>query len=59
MDCEISDDGLGLSEKYRSRIFNPFFTTKKPGKGTGFDLYTAYDIIINEHQRTIEVHSKV
>ncbi len=45
----IADNGLGISEAVRSRIFNPFFTTKPVGKGTGLGLSISYQIITEKH----------
>lgn len=41
----ISDDGEGMSEKVRQQIFEPFYTTKSSGNGTGLGLSTCYGII--------------
>jgi signal transduction histidine kinase len=41
----ISDNGIGIPEKLRDKIFQPFFTTKPPGQGTGLGLSLAYDIV--------------
>jgi PAS domain S-box-containing protein len=43
------DSGPGVPEASRAKIFQPFFTTKEPGKGTGLGLYVSYRII-EEHQ---------
>lgn len=42
---EVSDTGLGMDEEILSKITDPFFTTKEPGKGTGLGLTIAYSII--------------
>ena len=42
---EIRDTGPGIPEEYRDRIFNPFFTTKAPGQGTGLGLSVSLRII--------------
>lgn len=41
----VEDTGIGISEKNLNNIFNPFFTTKLPGKGTGLGLYIVYNEI--------------
>ncbi|MBF0396382.1 MAG: response regulator [Desulfobacterales bacterium] len=55
---EVKDNGLGISEDLQQKIFQPFFTTKPPGKGTGLGLHVAIKII-EEHKGKIEVYSKV
>lgn len=49
----ISDNGLGISEEVRSRIFDTFFTTKPVGKGTGLGLAISYQIITEKHRGQI------
>jgi PAS domain S-box-containing protein len=41
---EVSDNGCGIDPESMSKIFNPFFTTKKPGQGTGLGLYLCQDL---------------
>jgi PAS domain S-box-containing protein len=41
----VSDTGCGMDEKTKTRIFEPFYTTKEPGKGTGLGLATVYAIV--------------
>ncbi len=53
----ISDDGMGIEEKYMKQIMDPFFTTKDPGVGTGLGLSITYKII-EEHRGKIDVRSK-
>ncbi len=48
--CTVSDDGPGILKTNQLYIFDPFYTTKDPGKGKGLGLSTAYDIITNKHQ---------
>ncbi|MEA5554608.1 ATP-binding protein [Anabaena cylindrica UHCC 0172] len=45
----IADNGVGIPEIVRSRIFNPFFTTKPVGKGTGLGLSISYKIVTEKH----------
>ncbi|MFN2197268.1 MAG: sensor histidine kinase, partial [Anaerolineales bacterium] len=46
---EISDTGEGIPEELQARIFEPFFTSKAPGKGTGLGLDIAYRIVTERH----------
>ena len=54
----ISDNGNGMSEEVKAKIFQPFFTTKPTGEGTGLGLSLSYDIITKGHGGTLEVVSK-
>jgi signal transduction histidine kinase len=46
-----------MTEEVRAKIFQPFFTTKPTGQGTGLGLSLAYDIVTTGHGGTIEVES--
>lgn len=54
---EIEDDGPGISKEIQGKIFDAFFTTKEPGKGTGLGLNTTYNIVVKKHQGAIRVDS--
>lgn len=45
----ISDNGTGIAKEDRSKVFNPFFTTKEVGKGTGQGLSITHDIVTVRH----------
>jgi signal transduction histidine kinase len=51
---EISDNGPGLTETAKQRLFDPLFTTKPVGKGTGLGLSISRQIIVEQHQGRIE-----
>lgn len=55
----IADNGSGISEDKRRRIFEPFYTTKPIGKGTGIGLSISYQIITERHQGTLECESQL
>lgn len=54
VEIAVSDTGTGISTEIQSQIFNPFFTTKAIGKGTGQGLAIARSIIVDRHQGKIE-----
>ncbi len=54
----VSDNGNGIPQTIIDKIFQPFFTTKPAGEGTGLGLSLTYDIITKEHGGTISVESK-
>lgn len=53
---EITDTGMGMTERVRQRIFEPFYTTKNVGEGTGLGLSIVFGII-EKHNGTIQVQS--
>jgi len=55
---EIIDNGPGIPDNIQSRIYEPFFTTKPPGKGTGLGLHISHDIVANRHHGQLLVESK-
>ena len=54
----VSDNGTGMTKEVLNRIYEPFFTTKDVGKGTGLGLATVY-AIVQRHGGTIDVTSKI
>ncbi|MCX6225507.1 MAG: ATP-binding protein [Bacteroidia bacterium] len=54
----IRDNGTGIPEQVREKIFNPFFTTKPTGQGTGLGLSLSFDIVTQIHKGKLEVRSK-
>ncbi|GAB4392917.1 MAG: hypothetical protein Tsb005_08960 [Gammaproteobacteria bacterium] len=54
----ITDNGVGISKEHQQKIFNPFFTTRNAGKGTGFGLSTSY-AIVKAHNGNIVVDSQL
>ena len=58
VEVRISDNGKGMSEAVKSRIFENLFTTKAVGKGTGLGMAIAHKIVVETHGGTIAVQSK-
>ncbi|MBE9094010.1 PAS domain S-box protein [Tychonema sp. LEGE 07203] len=56
---EISDNGTGIPDEIVDRIFNPFFTTKAVGKGTGLGMSIAHSIVVEKHKGKIECSSQM
>ncbi|MEO1402105.1 MAG: PAS domain-containing protein [Cyanobacteria bacterium J06635_1] len=56
---KIMDNGPGIVETDRERLFNPFFTTKPVGKGTGLGLSISYQVITERHQGRLQCRSKL
>jgi signal transduction histidine kinase len=55
VEIRIRDNGAGIPTEIKEKIFNPFFTTKPPGEGTGLGLSMSHDIIVKQHGGTIDV----
>jgi two-component system, NtrC family, sensor kinase len=53
----VKDNGTGIPEAVKAKIFQPFFTTKPTGQGTGLGLSLAYDIVVKGHGGSLEVKS--
>ena len=58
VEIRIRDNGTGVSPEVKDKMFNPFFTTKPAGEGTGLGLSLSHDIIVKQHAGTIEVDTE-
>ncbi len=54
---EVTDNGPGISQEHVSRVFEPFYTTKPQGEGTGLGLDIAWRVVVDEHGGSISVSS--
>ena len=54
---EVIDNGPGMEEETRRRLFEPFYTTKDVGVGTGLGLSVSYFIVYDQHQGSMQVES--
>ncbi|EQC50592.1 ATP-binding protein [Bacteriovorax sp. DB6_IX] len=55
---KIRDNGIGIPKEVQDKIFNPFFTTKPSGEGTGLGMSLCHDIIANGHDGEIKLESR-
>jgi signal transduction histidine kinase len=55
---EIEDNGPGIPQAVQAKIFDPSFTTKAPGKGTGLGLNISHNIVVQKHKGKITVRSQ-
>ncbi len=58
VEITVADNGNGIPDSIKGKIFQPFFTTKPTGEGTGLGLSLAYDIITKEHNGKIQAESR-
>ncbi|QDW38772.1 GAF domain-containing protein [Bradyrhizobium sp. KBS0727] len=58
VEIRIRDNGGGIPADVIDKIFNPFFTTKPPGEGTGLGLSLSHDIVVKQHTGSIEVDTR-
>jgi GAF domain-containing protein len=58
VEIRIRDNGTGILPDVREKIFNPFFTTKPAGEGTGLGLSLSHDIVVKQHGGSIEVDTR-
>jgi signal transduction histidine kinase len=57
-EVRVSDTGTGIPEKAQANVFNPFFTTKPVGKGTGQGLAIAHMVVVQKHRGTIHFETE-
>jgi signal transduction histidine kinase len=58
VEIRIRDNGTGIPDEVKEKMFNPFFTTKPAGEGTGLGLSMSHDIIVKQHGGRIEVETE-
>jgi two-component system, NtrC family, sensor kinase len=58
VEIRIRDNGTGIPPEVKEKMFNPFFTTKPAGEGTGLGLSLSYDIIVKQHAGSIVVDTQ-
>jgi signal transduction histidine kinase len=58
IEIRIRDNGTGIPPDVKERMFNPFFTTKPAGEGTGLGLSLSHDIIVKQHAGSIDVDTR-
>jgi signal transduction histidine kinase len=58
IEIRIRDNGNGIPPEVKEKMFNPFFTTKPAGEGTGLGLSMSHDIIVKQHGGRIEVNTQ-
>jgi len=58
VEVRIRDNGKGIPDEIRDKIFNPFFTTKAAGSGTGLGLSISFDIVVQGHGGELTVQSE-
>ncbi|GHB55307.1 tetratricopeptide repeat protein [Persicitalea jodogahamensis] len=59
VEISVKDNGTGIAPEYIGKVFQPFFTTKPTGQGTGLGLSLSYDIVTKGHNGRLEVVSEV
>jgi signal transduction histidine kinase len=55
VEIRIRDNGTGIPDSVKEKMFNPFFTTKPAGEGTGLGLSMSHDIVVKQHGGKIDV----
>ena len=59
VEVRVRDNGVGIPDDIKDKLFQPFFTTKPTGEGTGLGLSISYEIVTKQHGGTIKVDSDV
>jgi len=58
VEIRIRDNGTGIPQEVKEKMFNPFFTTKPAGEGTGLGLSMSHDIVVKQHGGKIDVDTE-
>ena len=58
VEIAIRDNGTGIPDEVKAKMFNPFFTTKPAGEGTGLGLSFSHDIVVKQHGGTLDVSTE-
>jgi signal transduction histidine kinase len=58
VEIRVRDNGTGIAPEVKEKMFNPFFTTKPAGEGTGLGLSMSHDIVVKQHGGTIDVDTE-
>ncbi|MGB6400787.1 MAG: GAF domain-containing protein [Bradyrhizobium sp.] len=58
VEIRIRDNGTGIPSEVKEKMFNPFFTTKPAGEGTGLGLSMSHDIVVKQHGGKIDVNTE-
>jgi signal transduction histidine kinase len=59
IEVRVRDNGVGIADEVRAKLFTPFFTTKPTGEGTGLGLSISYEIVTRGHGGSVDVESRV
>jgi GAF domain-containing protein len=59
VEIRVRDNGAGIPDEVKQKMFNPFFTTKPAGEGTGLGLSLSHDIVVKQHGGTIDAATEL